>query len=76
MADEGFDTGRFGRLLVLIGVVTALSVLTSAQRLDGRLFRLAVMAIGAIAVITAMIGVLIAMSAAYDAGERPRANSR
>jgi hypothetical protein len=66
MASEAFDTGRFGRLLALIAVVTAIAVFTSAQRLQGQAFQVAVLAIGAVAVVTAMIGVLIAMSAAYD----------
>jgi hypothetical protein len=67
MASEGFDTGRFGRLLALSAVVTAVALFTSAQRLEGQVFQLAVLAIGGVAVLTAMIGVLIAMSAAYDA---------
>jgi hypothetical protein len=72
MANNGFDLGRFGRLLALIAFVTAITLLTSAQRLDGGLFQLSVLAIGAVAVITTMIGVLIAMSAAYEAGEPAR----
>lgn len=71
MTDNGFDTGRFGRLLALIAIVTAIALFTSSQRLDGQLFQLAAVSIGGVAVITAMIGVLIAMSAAFDASEPP-----
>lgn len=66
MATETFDTGRFGRLLAVVALVTATSVMTSAQRLEGGLFQLSVFAIGAVAVVTAMIGVPIAMSAASE----------
>jgi hypothetical protein len=71
MADSGFDAGRLGRLLALIAIVTALALFTSSQRLEGELFQLAAVSIGAVAVVTAMIGVLIAMSAAFDASEPP-----
>lgn len=64
---DGFDTGRFGRLLALIAFVSAVFIITSAQTLDGTLFQLSVFAIGAVAVLTAMMGFLIAASAAYDA---------
>ncbi len=67
MAGEGFDTGRFGRLLALIAIVTAISLFTSAQRLGGPTLQVAVGAIASVAVLTAMIGVLIALSSAYDA---------
>jgi hypothetical protein len=63
---DGFDTGRFGRLLALIAFVSAVFIITSAQTLDGTLFQLSVFAIGAVAVLTAMMGFLIAASAAYD----------
>jgi len=65
MATDGFDTGRFGRLLALISFVTAISIMTSAQRLEGELFQISVFAIGSVALLTAMIGILIAGSAAY-----------
>jgi hypothetical protein len=71
MADSGVDAGRLGRLLALIAIVTALALFTSSQRLEGELFQLAAVSIGAVAVVTAMIGVLIAMSAAFDASEPP-----
>jgi len=67
MASDGFDTGRFGRLLTLIAVVTAITLFTSTQRLEGEILQIAFVAIGSVAVITAMIGVLLALSAAYDA---------
>ncbi|WP_137288771.1 hypothetical protein [Natronorubrum halophilum] len=67
---EGLDTGRFGRLLALIAAVTAVSLLTSAQILPGTVFPLAVVAVGAVAVVTAIIGFLIALGASYDDSER------
>ena len=72
---DRFDTGRFGRLLALISAVTAISLLTSVQVLGGVLFSVAVVAVGAIAVVTAMIGFMIALGAAYDESEGPVADS-
>lgn len=66
MATDGFDTGRFARLLVLIGIVSGIFLITSAETLDGQLFQLSVFAIGSIALLTAIFGFLIAASAAYD----------
>ncbi len=67
MSDEAsVDTGRLGRLLLLIGFVTAVSLLTSARVLPGDLFSVAVVAIGSIALVTAIIGFLIAAGATYD----------
>ncbi|WP_050024193.1 MULTISPECIES: hypothetical protein [Halorubrum] len=65
-SDDGLDTARFGRLLLLIGGVTAVSLLTSARVLPNDLFSIAVVAIGSIAVVTAIIGFLIAAGATYD----------
>ena len=65
-SDSGIDTGRFGRLLLLIGFVTAVSLLMSARVLPGDLFSVAVVAIGSIALVTAIIGFLIAAGATYD----------
>lgn len=69
---EGIDTGRFGRLLTLVAAVTAVSLLTSAQALSGTVLSVGVVAIGAIAVVTAIIGFLIAVGASYDATEKRR----
>ncbi|TYT62296.1 hypothetical protein [Natrialba swarupiae] len=68
--EDGFDTGRFGRLLALIAAVTAIALLTSAQVLSGAIFSIAVVAVGAVAVVTAIVGFLIALGAAYDDAER------
>lgn len=65
----GFNVGRFGRLLVLIAAVTAVSLLTSAQVLGGAALSIVAVAIGAVAVITALVGFLIAMGASYDAAQ-------
>ncbi|MCU4925768.1 hypothetical protein OB905_07195 [Halobacteria archaeon AArc-dxtr1] len=64
--EEGFDTGRFGRFLALVAAVTTVALLTSAQVLSGAIFQLGVVAIGAIALVTAIVGVLIALGASYD----------
>ena len=64
--ESGLDTGRLGRLLTLIAFVTAVSLLTSAQVLGEELFSIAVVAIGSIALVTAIIGFLIAAGATYD----------
>lgn len=67
---QGLDTGRFGRLLALIAAVTAVSLLTSAQVLSGPIFPIAVVAVGIIAVVTAIIGFLIAVGASYDESQQ------
>lgn len=64
--ENGLDVGRLGRLLTLIAFVTAVSLLTSAQVLAEELFSIAVVAIGSIALVTAIIGFLIAAGATYD----------
>ena len=66
---HGFDTGRFGRLVTLIAAVTAVSLLTSAQVLGGALLSIAVVAVGSIALVTAIVGFLIALGASYDAAQ-------
>ena len=68
-SESGIDTGRFGRLLALIAAVTAVSLLTSAQVLPGEVLPIAVVAVGSIAVVTAIIGFLIALGASYDAAQ-------
>ncbi len=67
---EGFNTGRFGRLLALIAAVTAVSLLTSAQVLSGIILSVAVVALGAVALVTAIIGFLIALGASYDESQQ------
>ena len=65
-----FDVGRLLRLLVLIAFVSAISILTSAEALEGRLFQISVFAVGSVAFLTAMFAFLIAGSAAYDYTEK------
>ena len=65
-SDDRIDAARLGRLLPLIGLVTAVSLLTSAQIFPSDLFSIAVVAIGSIALVTGMIGFLIAAGATYD----------
>lgn len=69
-ATEGLDTGRFGRLLALIAAVTAVALLTSAQVLPGDVVPIAIVAVGSIAVVTAIIGFLVALGASYDESQR------
>ncbi|AGB17201.1 hypothetical protein Halru_2623 [Halovivax ruber XH-70] len=64
-----FGLGRFGRLLALIASVTAIALLTSAQVLSGPLVAIVVVAIGAVAVVTAIVGFLIALGHSYDASQ-------
>lgn len=67
---HGFDTGRLGRLLALIAAVTAVSLLTVGEVLTGALASIGAVAIGSVALVTAMVGFLIALGSAYDASER------
>ncbi|WP_114575712.1 hypothetical protein [Saliphagus sp. LR7] len=72
---EGFDTGRFARLFTLIAAVTAVSLLTSARLLGGALLAAAVVGVGTIALITAMIGFLISLGSSYDAAQAQAAET-
>ncbi len=63
--------GRFGRLIALVAFVTAVFLFISAQTLSGRLFQIAVVVVGSIAVITASTGFLISV-ASYVGDERER----
>lgn len=63
---SGFGVGRFGRLIILIASVTAVALLTSGQVLSGTVASIAVVAIGAIAVVTAIVGFLITLGQSYD----------
>ncbi|PCR92576.1 hypothetical protein CP557_02380 [Natrinema ejinorense] len=67
---RGLDTGRLARLLGLIAAVTAVSLLVSGQVLSGTVASIGAVAIGVIALVTAMVGFLIAMGSSYDAAER------
>jgi hypothetical protein len=62
----GIDVGRFGRTLVLVGFVTGVFLLLTANRLGGELFRVGAVAIGTVALITAMVGFLIAAGSAFE----------
>lgn len=75
MSNEGgFDRARLARNLTLIVFVTAVSLFVLASRLsvDDQVFQIGVVAIGAVAVVTAIIGFLIAVESAFEepAGER------
>lgn len=65
-SEPGIDVGRLGRTLVLIGFVTTVFLFLIANRLSGDTFRIGVVAIGTVAMITAIIGFLIAVSSAVE----------
>jgi len=69
---HGLDTGRLARLLTLIALVTSVSLFVAGEVLTGVLAPIGTVAIAAVALVTAMVGFLIAMSSAYDASERER----
>jgi ABC-type enterobactin transport system permease subunit len=62
----GINTGRFGRVLALVGFVTTVFLLLTQARFSGTTFRIGVVAIGTIAFITAITGFLIAAGSAFD----------
>jgi len=62
----GIDYGRLGRTLALVGFVTAVFVLLTANRLSGPLFQVGVVAIGTVAFITAIVGFLVAAGSRFD----------
>ncbi len=66
-SEPGFDVARFGRTLLLIGFVTAVFLMLTANRLEDEVFQIGVFAIGTVAFITAMVGFLIAAGSAVDA---------
>lgn len=66
-SQPGIDRGRFGRTLLLVGFVTAVFLILTANRFDDSLFRISAVGIGVIALITAMTGFFIAAGSAYDA---------
>jgi hypothetical protein len=66
--EGGFDRSRLARILTLILFVTAVSLFVLADRLEveGQLFQIGVVAIGAVAVVTAITGFLIAVESAFE----------
>jgi ABC-type enterobactin transport system permease subunit len=65
---EGSPRYRFARILTLIGVVTTGFLLVGAVRLPSDLFRIAAVAIGSVAMVTAITGFLIS-AAQYQESE-------
>ena len=61
---EGFNLGRFSRLLTLIAAVTAISLFVSANALEPVQLSVVVVAVGMIALLTAMTSFLIAVEMA------------
>jgi len=68
--EPSFDVGRAARVLTLIAFVTAVFLLTASWQLEGTTFQIGAVAIGAVAVVTAITGFLIAGGAAYDEAQR------
>ncbi|WP_254864068.1 hypothetical protein [Halovivax gelatinilyticus] len=64
--DRGLTVGRFGRLLSLIALVTAITLLTAGQVLAGPILSVVIVAAGAIALVTAIVGYFIAIGDSYD----------
>ncbi|MFB6296826.1 MAG: hypothetical protein ABEH66_08340 [Halobacteriales archaeon] len=65
-AEGGIDAGRFARSLILIVLVTAVFLFIAAERLDRNLFRIGAVAIGSVAIVTAITTFLIAASTYLD----------
>jgi hypothetical protein len=68
VAADGPDVGRLARVLALVAFVTAVFLILAGQRLPGELFPIAVVAIGGVAMVTAITGTLIALATAADSG--------
>ena len=69
-SDSSLDTGRLLRLLVLIAAVSAVFLLTAREVVSGTLFSIAVVVIGAVALVTAITDFLIsAASSVRGVGE-------
>ncbi|MFC5278751.1 hypothetical protein ACFPM1_08300 [Halorubrum rubrum] len=65
--EPGIDLARFGRTLALIGFVTTVFLFLIVNRLSGDTLRIGVVAVGTVALITAITGFLIAAGSAVDA---------
>lgn len=61
-ATDPLPVGRLGRLLALVAFVTAVFLFVSSRALDDDLFAIAVVVIGAVAVVTAISGFLISVA--------------
>lgn len=62
----GVDWGRFGRVVALIAFVSAVFLFAAADTLGPDLFQIAVVAIGSVALVTAITGFLIASATALE----------
>ena len=66
--EEGVETdptvswGRFGRIVVLVAFVSFVFLFTAADALAGVLFQVAVVVIGGVALVTAIVGFLITVA--------------
>ena len=64
--ESSLDRDRLARMLTLIVFVTAVSLFVLTDRLTGELLRIGAVAIGAVAVVTAIISFLIAAESAFE----------
>jgi hypothetical protein len=62
----GLDTARLARALALIVFVTAVFLFVAAEELPSELFQIGAVAIGAVALVTAITSFLIAASSYYE----------
>jgi len=69
-AESTIDAARFARTLTLIVFVTAVFLFVLAERLEDELFQIGAIAVGAVAVLTAIVGFLIAASTYTDQPDR------
>lgn len=66
MSGSDVDVGRFARTLTLVLFVTAVFIIIAAQRLEGVVLQVGILAIGTVGFLTAIIGFLIAAGQYYD----------
>jgi hypothetical protein len=65
-SEPGIDLGRFGRILALVSLVTAVFLFLTVNRFEGVVFQIGAVAIGTVAIVTAIIGFLIAAGSAVQ----------
>ncbi|MFC6953132.1 hypothetical protein [Halorubellus litoreus] len=64
--DDRLPVGRFGRILVLVAFVSASFIVAANAVLSGTLLAIAVVVVGSIAMVTAMVGFLISVASYVD----------
>jgi|AntRauTorcE11898_2_1112593.scaffolds.fasta_scaffold00072_46 VIT1/CCC1 family predicted Fe2+/Mn2+ transporter len=64
--EDSLPLGRFGRLIALIAFVTGVFLLTATRVLTAELQAIAVVFIGSVGMVTAMVAFLISMASYVD----------